>query len=267
MKRLALSLLLLSCSAGPVLAQQVDARPPNRVSVSANGVRLVDVDDGGGGSLNYLHYVTPNVLVGVGAEHQFIADSYWTFGSLRGSFGFGDPPRRTTLFAEAHLGEGDEDGRSFDYGVGVVGLSQSITSKLSIQLETRQIEVDRSEGNLPKLGITYVWSPNWVTSVAYAESVSGNLGTDLTSARIDRYGKSVNFFIGGATGSADPVVLNLQPGVVLPVSEVDQGFIGFTKVFSRGEIQLVGDYLTSGDSERISVTLNFTAYVGARGRP
>jgi hypothetical protein len=263
------ALLRLSLSVCPLLgaahAAEIDARPSNRLIVSASGVRLTDIDDGGGGSLNYLHYLTPDALVGVGAEHQFIVDSEWTFGSLRGAYGFGAANRRTTVFGEVHAGEGDEDGRAFDYGVAVLGLSQSLTSKFSLQLEGRQIEIDRSHGNLPKLGLTYVWSPQWLTNISYAHSVGGNLGTELTSARIDRYGRHVNVFIGGATGSADPVVLNLPPGAALPVSDLNQGFAGIAKVFSRGEVQLVGDYLESGDSERITVTLNFTAYFG-RGR-
>src|SRR5690606_34997729 len=125
---------------------------------------------------------------------------------------------------------------------------------------TRQIDVDRSEGNLPKLGVTIVWTPQWLTSISYAHSIGGNLGTELTSARLDRQGQRINVFIGGATGTADPVVLNLQPGLTLPVSNLREGFAGIGISFLRGQIQLVGDYLESGDSERITVTLSFTAF-------
>lgn len=259
----ALAWFIMACTtavSGNARAAEVDARPPDRLAFSANGVRLVDVDDGGGGSINYLHYLTPDALIGVGAEHQFIAESQWTFGSLRGAYGFGAPETKTTLYAEVHAGQGDEDGRDFDYGVGVLGVSQSFGRKFSIQLETRQIEVDRSSGNLPKIGLTYFWSPQWSTNVAYAKSVSGNLGTELTSGRIDYYGRGLNLFVGAATGSADPVVLNLQPGITLPVSNLKQGFAGLGRTFSFGELQLVSDYLESGDNERITVTLNFTAH-------
>jgi hypothetical protein len=266
MKPFTTLLWLLSLSACPLFcaasAAEIDARPANRLILSANGVRLTGIDDGGGGSLNYLHYLAPDALIGIGAEHQFIADSRWTFGSLRASYGFGALDRKTTLFGELHLGEGDENERDFDYGVAVVGVSQSLTSKFSLQLEAREIDVDLSDGNLPKLGLTYVWSPRWLTSVSYAHSVSGNLGTELTSARIDHYGQHVNVFIGGAFGSADPVVLNLPPGAGQPVNNLKEGFAGLGKAFSRGEVQLVGDYLESGESERITVTLTFTAYFG-----
>jgi hypothetical protein len=48
--------------------------------------------------------------------------------------------------------------------------------------------------------------------------------------------------------------------VVLPVSNLKQAFAGLGIPFLRGEVQLVGDYLESGESERITVQLNFTAY-------
>ena len=259
------SLPFVLCTAGAASAADVDARPPDKLTLSTMGARIVDVDTGGGVSLNYLHYFTPGALGGLGVEHQTIAGSKWTFGSLRGAFGFGAPETRTTLFGETHGGKGDENGRNFDYGVYVLGASQSFTRNFSVQLESRQIEVDRSHGNLPKLGITYVWTPRIVTSISYANSVGGNIGTELTSARVDFYGSVVNVFFGGAKGEADPVVLNLQPGVVLPVTDLKQGFLGFGKTFSRGEVQLLGDYLESGESKKYTVTLNFTAYVGSRG--
>jgi len=266
MKAFPALLSLASLSACPLFcaafAAEIDPRPSDRLILSANGVRLTGVDDGGGGSLNYLHYLAPDAMIGIGAEHQFIADSSWTFGSLRAAYGFGAPATKTTLFGELHLGGGDEDGREFDYGIAVVGVSQFLSSKFSLQLETREIDVDLSDGNLPKLGLTYVWSPRWLTNVSYAHSVSGNLGTELTSARIDYYGQHVNLFIGGAFGSADPVVLNLPPGAGQPVNNLKEGFAGVGKAFSRGEVQLVGDYLESGESERITVTLTFTAYFG-----
>ena len=38
-------------------AAEVDARPPDRLTLSGSGSRLTDTDDkGGGGSLNWLHY-------------------------------------------------------------------------------------------------------------------------------------------------------------------------------------------------------------------
>ena len=86
--KLCLSLLAAAtfASTGVCSAAAVDARPPDRLTFMGSGVRLPDSDDNGGGaSLNYLHYFTPDLVVGLGAEHQTIVDSQWTFGSVRGS--------------------------------------------------------------------------------------------------------------------------------------------------------------------------------------
>lgn len=270
--RLPLAALCLSpviastLGAAHALAAEVDARPPDRLTLSGSRSTFQDTDDeGGSGSLNWLHYITPDALFGIGAEHQFVEDATLTFGSLRGAWGHGEPSSRFTLIAEAHYGEGDDDGRQFDYAVGVLGISQSLTSKFSVQLETRQIEIDTSRGNLPKLGLTYFWTPRFATQVAYARSVGGNLGTELTTGRMDYYGY-VHLMAGGASGRANPAVLVLQPGVTLPASQSKQGFVGIGKTFSRGEVQLLGDYLEVSGSEKVTVTLSFTAYIGSRGR-
>lgn len=250
------------------LAGEVDARPPDRIVLSATGSRLIDVDngDGSGGSLNWLHYFTPDALFGLGAEHQSIGDARWTFGSLRGSFSRGESASKFSLFGEMHRGAGDENERDFTYSVAVLGVSQSLGSKFSVQFEGRQIDIDTTHGNLPKLGLTYVWTPRLLTTVAYAQSVGGNLGTELTTARIDHYGKSFNWLLGGASGRADPAILNLQPGLRLPARDLKQGFVGVGKTFTRGEVQLIGDYLDLGGSEKVTLTLNFTGYIGSRGR-
>ena len=70
----------------------------------------------------------------------------------------------------------------------MLGLSQNLTKKFSVQLEGRQIDIDTTHGNLPKLSLTYLWSPRLLSNISYARSVGGNLGTELTAARIDYYG-------------------------------------------------------------------------------
>jgi hypothetical protein len=260
------SVIAYTLAPARVLAAEVDARPPNRLTLSGSRSTFVDTDDdGGGGSLNYLHYFTPDVIFGMGAEHTFVEDSKLNFGSVRGALGRGESGSRFTVFAEAHYGEGDDVGRKFDYAVGVLGLSKSFSPKFSVQLEAREIDIDTSNGNLPKLGLTYLWSTRFVTQIAYAKSVGGNLGTELTTGRIDYYGEHAHFMLGGASGRANPAVLVLQPGVVLPASYSTQGFIGLGKTFSRGEVQLLGDYLEVAGSEKVTLTLSFTAYLGSRG--
>lgn len=261
------SLVTLTLASACAGAAEVDARPPDRLTLTGNGSRFIDTDDEGGGvALNWLHYFTPDAVFGLGAEHQFVEDSKWTFGSIRGSTSRGEPASRLSVFGEVNYGDGDDDGRQFDYAVAVLGISRSFTSKFSVQLESRQIDIDTTHGNLPKLGLTYLWTPRLSTNVSYAHSVGGNLGTELTTARIDHYGQYFNLMAGGAFGQADPSVVNLQPGLTLPAQDTQQGFIGIGKTFARGEVLLLGDYLKLADSEKVTVILSFTSYLGSRGR-
>ena len=261
---LCLSSFAAAASAG---AAEVDARPFDKLALSGSASSFADTDDeGGGGSLSYLHYFTPDFLAGLGADHTYVEQAKLTYGSVRAAWGHGQPAHRFTIIGEYYDGEGDDDGRKFDYQVGVLGISQGITSKLSVQLETREIDIDTTRGNLPKLGLTYVWSPHFVTNVAYAESVSGNLGTELTSARFDIYTKPINIMLGGSTGKANPAVLVVRPGEVLPPSYSNEYFLGFAKPFKRLEVQLLGDLLEVSGSKKYTVTLSFIAYLGSRGQ-
>jgi hypothetical protein len=265
--RLGSAVLYFSClaAAASVGAAEVDSRPFDKLALSGSTSSFADTDDeGGGGSLSYLHYFTPDFLAGVGVDHTYVERAKLTYGSVRAAWGHGNPASRFTMIGEYYNGEGDDAGRKFDYQVGVLGISQSLTSKFSVQLETRQIDIDTTHGNLPKLGLTYVWSPRFVTNISYADSVSGNLGTELTSARFDIYGKRINILLGGSTGKANPAVLVVRPGEVLPPSYSNEYFLGFAKPFKRVEVQLLGDLLEVSGSKKYTVTLSFIGYLGSR---
>lgn len=261
------SLAMTGLAPSRALPAELDARPPDRLIVTANGSRLTDADaDGGGGAINWLHYVSPDALFGVGAEHQFIDESQWTFGTLRGSVSRGEPGSRTSFFGDANYGQGDDDGRDFDYAVAALGISQAFSPKFFAQLEARYIDVDTSDGVLPKLGLTYLWTLGLSSTISYEKSVSGNLGTELVTGRFDYRGQKVNLIVGGATGHADPVVVNLQPGLTLPTSDLKEGFAGIGIPFSRGEVLVLGDWLELAGSEKVTVTLSVTMNLGSRGQ-
>lgn len=262
-------LLLAASSVVPVIvdAAEIDARPPDRLTLSASGSRQLHIDDGGGGSLNWLHYFTPDAIFGLGGEHQFIGDARLNFGSVRGAWSTGEPGAKWSILGEANIGKGNDGNSDYDYSVVSLGVSRAINTKLYVELEGRQFDIDTTHGNLPKLGLTYVWSPHLLTYVSYARSVGGNLGTELTSARVEYYAQHATLKIGGSTGRADPSVLVNLPGIgALPAVKSKQGFVGVGKTFKRGELQLIGDYLKTGDSEKITFTLSYAAFIGSRGR-
>jgi hypothetical protein len=112
-----------------------------------------------------------------------------------------------------------------------------------------------------------LWNPRILTAVSYAYSVSGNLGTHLTSGRIDMYGSAVNFLAGVSFGQVSPSVIGLE--IVLPGKSLKEGYVGMTKKLPhrRGDLTLVVDYQDLSGSNRVAVTLSYIFHVGHEGNP
>jgi hypothetical protein len=136
-----------------------------------------------------------------------------------------------------------------------------------VQLEDRQFDVEKTHGNLPKLGLSYLWNPHILTAVSYAYSVGGNLGTHLTSARIDLYGSKVNFLAGVSFGQVSPTVVGLE--FIVPGKTLKEGYVGVTKPLPqiRGDLSLVVDYQDLSGSGRVAATLAYIFHFGHNGKP
>ncbi|HEY6484001.1 MAG TPA: hypothetical protein VIY54_10800 [Steroidobacteraceae bacterium] len=254
----------------------------DRIALSGDGSALTGTNGGGGGSLSWLHNFNADTLASVAAEHQVLGVSHWTFGSLAGALTVGPAEQRYTFSGEAHEGAGDDGTRAFKYGVEALSVTGTYFHRVSAQLEDRQIDVETTHGNLPKVGLTYVWNPHLQTAVAYQYSVSGNLGTRLASARIDLLGSVVHLLAGGAWGQASPSVLGF--GFTLPARHLTEGYVGLAKPFPhlRSELTLIADYqrIAGGagfqgpnntlfnvpNSTRWTGTLNYVFHIGHTGQ-
>jgi len=259
----------LACGADSPASPAPDTSD-DRIALSADGATLSGTNGGGGGSIGWLHNFDADTLAGVAVEHQGIANSQWTFGSVNGSLILGTGDARYGLYGEAHEGAGDVGSSSFRYEIEAVGIIGSYYKKLSLLLEDRRIDVLQSHGNLPKAGITYQWNPHISTSLSYAGTVSGNLGTRFTTARMDVTGPGVNYLAGAAFGQASPAVLNLG-GISLPGSTLREGFVGLSKPFLilRGDLSVILDYIDLSkpgisDSRHATLTIGYIFHVGHR---
>jgi hypothetical protein len=241
------------------------APPPpatDRLTFMGGGVDWDGAEDGGGGSLGWLHNFSSSTILGAAGEYQRLGDTKWGFGTLSFAFGVGSSRHRSNLYLEGRRGGGDDPTHSFTYSTYVVGLVQNLTPQLAFQVEDKQLDINTTHGNLPKFGLQYLWSPRFLTQLAYAQSTSPHsLGTKLWTGRADYYGKWANLIVGGATGQATPVVLNF--GVPVPGTGLNtkEGYVGVTKPFSRVDLTLMADYLELGDLKRKQLTLNGTVYL------
>ncbi len=255
--------LLLASFAHPSVGSSV-AATDDRIALSANGESLTGTRGGGGAALGWLHNFDADTLASVAVEHQGIANSQWTFGSVLGSLGRTWNGAHYSVYGEVHEGAGAEGTRRFDYQIGAVGLSATFFNRFTAQLEDRQIDVQPTHGNLPKLALSYLWSPHVLTSVSFASSASGNLGTHLGAARLDYYGPALNVLAGAAYGLASATVLGIDESVLAPAKRLKEGYVGISKPFprARGELTLVADYLDLSGSRRATLTLSYIFHVG-----
>ena len=239
--------------------QQPAAPPADRLTLTANGSTLSPADSGRGASVGWLRHLSTEALIGVGVEHQSIADARWTFASVSGALSRASSGgRKINFHGEVQRGSGDEAGRAFTYSSTSAGITGAVTDRLSLRFESREIDIDRTHGNLPQLGLSFSWNARFLTDVAYARSVSGNLGTTLALTRTDYYGERFRLLFGAAFGEAAPSVVNLQPGLPTPDgTSLRQVFAGVSKPLTRGELLAVVDHLELGGSERTTLTISY----------
>lgn len=266
---------LVAACLSPYAAWAVDTSPTppavpaapstNTLMFSANGSTLTDASGGGGGSIGWLHDFSAGVL-GVAGEYQTLANAHWAFGSLTGSVSTGNTSAKWTFAADAHLGSGDigvyQGLHRFNYDVEGASVAGTFGSKLTLQLDGQQYDVDTTHGALPKVGLGYLWSPHWQTTASYARSVTGNLGTELETLRVDHYGRTVNWLVGGATGHVAPAVVNLYTGILQPAPQLREGYLGISKSFSGSDWSILGDYMKVANERRITLTVVCALHVG-----
>lgn len=258
-----------------VFAQRValaDGGPSDdRIGVSVDGSTLTGTNGGGGGSLTWLHNFDPSTLAGIAVEHQILADSQWTFGSLNASKGFGSGNQRYNLYGDLHEGGGVDDTHSFRYEIEDVGVVGTFYHKLSAQVEDKRVDVESTHGNLPKVGLSYLWGPHVLTTASYQYTVSGNLGTRIEAVRLDLYAAKMTFFAGAALGPAAAAVLGIEttsvnkgPQVLVPPRELHEEYVGLTKPFARwhSELTVSADYLDLSGIARATLTLSYIFHIG-----
>ncbi len=167
--------------------------------------------------------------------------SHWSFGSLLGSLTRGPGNQRYTFYGQALEGAGDDAGKAFKYRVEALGVSGTYFHRFSATVEDKQINVETTRGNLPKVQLSYLWNLHVQTTLAYQYSFGGNLGTHLTSGRIDVFGP-VNFLGGFAVGQAAPSVLGFA--LTLPPHDLKEGYVGLSKPLPRwrSDITFIVDY-------------------------
>ncbi len=250
-------LVLIAPSAAAATSTSVD-----RIALTGDGATLRGTSGGGGGSVNWLHNFDPDSLLTLGGEHQKLATAHWNFGSLSGAVTKALGDGRYTFSGEVHEGSGKDGIHPFRYHIEAAGVTGTYFHRLSAMFEYRYIDVETTHGHLPKFQLSYLWTPHWQTTASYAVSAGGNLGTRLTSMRIDHYSPVVNLLAGGIYGQASATILNVF--IPVPGNILREGYVGASKTFARRtDVTLTGDFQNLSGTKRTTVTLGFVFRLGS----
>jgi hypothetical protein len=258
----------------PALAVEATAAPPaapsapsaNSLVISADGSTLTGASGGGGGSLTWLHDFSSGVL-GIGGEYQRLAGAHWQFGSLSGSVSTGNSSARWTFSADGHFGNGElpvyHGMHHFNYDVEGAAVTGTFGSKLTLQIEGRQYDIDTTHGTMPKATLGFLWTPHVQTTISYSRSVTGNLRSELETARLDYFGHAVNWLVGGAAGHVAPTIVNVYTGAFGPAPQLREGYLGISTAFGHTDWSILGDYLKVAGEKRITLTVVCTLHGGS----
>jgi hypothetical protein len=277
------ALVTLAVALVPLRAWSVDLGD-DRLTFSGNGTTETNTGGGGGGAFGWIHNFDPDTIVGLAGEHEKLDVSSWNFGTLSGAITRGPGESRYTLYGDARAGNGVDGEHRFNYFIETVGVTGTYFHQLSLTAEAKQFHVEATSGTLPKLQAAYLWNPHLQTTLSYAYSAGGNLGTRLATARVDTYFKLINVFAGGAVGQASPSVLGLA--FTAPPELLNEGYVGAAKSIPqwRSDLTFIVDYqhLSGGTgsttdalggkhpffvepSRRWTATLNYVVHIGHHG--
>jgi hypothetical protein len=236
-------------------SSESNATPEDRLLLSAEGSTLSHASGGGGGSIGWLRD-WQNFAVSASGEYQTLDTAHWAFGSLSGAFTIGN----LSVYGETNNGSGSSGlagtPNRYDYDVEAVGLSVTFDRSFTLQLDTHQFDVDNAHGNLPKIAVGTLLPLQLLTTVSYARSVTGNLGTELGSVRVDHFGQTVNWLLGGATGHVSPPIVNLAPEQTAAAQPYHEGYVGVSKKYPGTEWSLLADYVSSAGTKRVTLRLS-----------
>ena len=240
------------------VVQAAPSTVDDRIAVSANGSSLTGTGGGGGASAGWLHNFDADTLLGVAAQYQALSVSHWAFASLNGAITRGPGDQRYTFYGQADEGAGRDGRNAFKYRLETFGVTGTYDHRLSATVEDKQVNVESTHGNLPKLQLAYLWNRRIQTTVGYQHSFGGNLGTRLTTARVDVYTSQVSFLAGAAIGQASPSVLGIN--LTLGPRDLREGYVGVIESFPklRGDLTFIVDYqrLSGGGGLQLTGDVN-----------
>lgn len=231
---------LLGIVLSGLLCQAVEAEEGSDVLyISGQLTAIESSSNGGGGGVEWLHRLSAQSSVNLGAFAFSLAGSSWAYGRVGGAFTYRD---RTTLSGEVNLGAGeDEAGDGFSYEVYKAEVTHAlIDRRLYVAVEDQYFHVGDAEENIIKAGVILAPVELLTVRLNYYFATGGNVNSEFASGRVDLALKPVTLIAGSVFGRTSPERLNVISGASETVS-FREFFAGVGIPVGRYEVTLVLD--------------------------
>lgn len=206
------AVLFVLASAAPLFAQ-------DSLFVNLSLAHLESLgDDGAGVEVDWLHEVSPAILVDLGGSHFYLDGVHWTYG--RTAVAWRNP--HDVLFAQIELGAGTATGDRFGFQKYRTGATHTLReSELFVDLELQHADIMQIQETSLRAGGAWLPHRNVILRLHGTTSLHGDTDTRFADARLDwTIRPYATVFAGGSTGRSN----NTTTALIGPISNPQREF-------------------------------------------
>src|SRR5689334_13151466 len=239
----------------------------NSILVTASADRFNSGDLGSNASLDWIHHFAsrPGLqrthTLGVAAFSA--GDSRWSFAKLGAAYSLSDS---ITVQGQASVGGGKAAGEGFGYQVYDSSVSAKVDPRAYIRLGHQFYQIAGSRSHLLKPGLVLVPTHRVQADLTYARSVSGNIGSQFFSARIDFSTRTIDWLGGFSAGDSTPANLNLEIGSTSHTQNFRDVFMGASFRLPQSVLTVMADFLDTQPGNRSRLTIAWKVPIGTLNR-
>lgn len=236
-------------------AVQAEERRPDILYISGQLTAIESSSNGGGGGVEWLHRLSAQSAVNLGAFAFSLVGSTWAYGRLGGALTVRDG---TTVSGEVNLGAGEDAAdEGFTYQVYKAEVTHAlIDRRLYVAAEDQYFHVGSAEENLIKAGVILAPVDPLTIRLSYYFATGGNVHSEFASGRVDFAFKPVTLIAGAVFGQTSPERLNVISGASDTIS-FREFFAGVGIPVGRYEVTLVLDGTEQAGIWRMSAYLTW----------
>lgn len=252
--------VVLLTTALPVLAQPPSTAPPpiseitDEVVLGFTGHEFTIGGRGREGSIDWLRTSASKSRFLLGARVASFEKTRWSFGRIGVAVA---PASRLTLYTEANIGSGKRDREQhFSYALGRGSLTlEVVRKKFFVEVEDQYVDIDTAKGNIAKGGVILIPAQPLTITLAYYDSVSGNINARYGVGRVDLMAGRTKLLAGYSRGRTRPELFQVFN---LPSArKSNEIFAGIEVPMGRQRLILAGASLEFEDVKRRSLLLSW----------